>query len=82
MINRKLLRAFARHHIPATGFVIEHRAEQIGIRTGMKEQHANDTYETRTCYWYDTSDVFIARTGVRRANDLVGLAELPTMLRN
>ena len=30
-VNQTILRAFARHHIPATGFVNEQRAEQLGI---------------------------------------------------
>jgi peptidoglycan/xylan/chitin deacetylase (PgdA/CDA1 family) len=36
LINRKLLHAFAQAHIPATGFVIEQDAEQIGIGTGRR----------------------------------------------
>src|SRR6266481_5912586 len=34
-VNRQLLQAFARHKIPATGFVNEQRIEQIGQPTGL-----------------------------------------------
>jgi peptidoglycan/xylan/chitin deacetylase (PgdA/CDA1 family) len=32
--NRKLLAAFARHHVPVTGFVIEKGVEELGIPAG------------------------------------------------
>jgi len=35
-INRRILHAFSRHRIPATGFVVERHAEQIGIGTATK----------------------------------------------
>lgn len=31
LTNRSLLNAFARHHVPATGFVIEQSAERLGL---------------------------------------------------
>lgn len=34
-INRRILRAFKRHHIPATGFVIEKKVEDLGKPTGQ-----------------------------------------------
>ena len=36
LVNRKILRTFARQHIPATGFVIEQRAEQLGSPASTK----------------------------------------------
>lgn len=33
-INARILRAFARHHIPATGFVIEQKVENLGKPAG------------------------------------------------
>jgi peptidoglycan/xylan/chitin deacetylase (PgdA/CDA1 family) len=42
LINKNLLRAFSRHHIPVTGFVIGQNAEQIGLRTGQKNTQAVD----------------------------------------
>lgn len=35
-VNEALLHAFARRHIPATGFVIEQRAEDLGISVSRK----------------------------------------------
>ncbi len=35
-VNRKILKAFAHHHIPATGFVIEERAEELSIPVSKK----------------------------------------------
>jgi class 3 adenylate cyclase len=41
------------------------------VRPALKKQYPNDTYETKYVIGIDTSDLFIARTGVRGANDLV-----------
>jgi peptidoglycan/xylan/chitin deacetylase (PgdA/CDA1 family) len=35
-VNEKILRIFTRHHVPATGFVIEQRVEALGIPAGRK----------------------------------------------
>src|ERR1700721_94223 len=35
-VNEKILRAFASQHIPATGFVIEQHAQELGIRSSTK----------------------------------------------
>jgi peptidoglycan/xylan/chitin deacetylase (PgdA/CDA1 family) len=35
-VNGKILRAFARQHIPATGFVIEQHVQQLGIHASTK----------------------------------------------
>jgi peptidoglycan/xylan/chitin deacetylase (PgdA/CDA1 family) len=35
-VNEKILRAFAHRHIPATGFVIEQRAEELGLPSSTK----------------------------------------------
>lgn len=36
LINKKLLHAFSRKHIPVTGFAVEQHAERIGIAEGRK----------------------------------------------
>jgi len=36
LANKRILRAFSRRHIPATGFVIEQRGEQLGAETSRK----------------------------------------------
>jgi class 3 adenylate cyclase len=41
------------------------------VRPALKKQYPNDTYVPRHVVGIDTSDLFIARTGVRGANDLV-----------
>jgi class 3 adenylate cyclase len=41
------------------------------VTPALKKQYPNDTYETKHVIGIDTSDMFIARTGVRGANDLV-----------
>jgi class 3 adenylate cyclase len=41
------------------------------IRPALKKQYPNDTYVTKHVIGIDTSDLFVARTGVRGANDLV-----------
>jgi len=35
-VNRALLDAFQRHHVPVTGFVIQQRSESLGPNTGAK----------------------------------------------
>ena len=35
-VNEAILHAFTRHHIPATGFVIERRAEDLGLPVSRK----------------------------------------------
>ena len=34
--NRKILHTFSRHHIPATGFMVEQHGEQLGAQTSRK----------------------------------------------
>ena len=41
------------------------------VRPALKKQYPNDTYVPKHVVGIDTSDLFIARTGVRGANDLV-----------
>jgi class 3 adenylate cyclase len=41
------------------------------VGPALKKQYPNDTYETKHVIGIDTSDLFITRTGVRGANDLV-----------
>ncbi len=41
------------------------------VRPALKKQYPNDTYVPSHVVGIDTSDLFIARTGVRGANDLV-----------
>jgi class 3 adenylate cyclase len=41
------------------------------IRPAQKKQYASKTYELKHVVGIDTSDVYVARTGVRGANDLV-----------
>jgi peptidoglycan/xylan/chitin deacetylase (PgdA/CDA1 family) len=36
LVNRKLLAAFRRHHVPVTGFVIQKRAESLGLTVGTR----------------------------------------------
>jgi peptidoglycan/xylan/chitin deacetylase (PgdA/CDA1 family) len=33
-VNKRILRAFARHHVPATGFVVEQGVEELGLPVG------------------------------------------------
>src|SRR5215813_1467821 len=35
-VNRKLLAALQRHHVPVTGFVIQKRVESLGLATGVQ----------------------------------------------
>lgn len=35
-VNKKILRALSRHHVPATGFVIDQNVQRLGIATGTK----------------------------------------------
>lgn len=35
-VNKKILRALLRHHVPATGFVIDQNVQRLGLATGTK----------------------------------------------
>jgi len=41
------------------------------INPAIKTQYANSTYEVRQSVGIDTSELFVARTGIRGSNDLV-----------
>jgi class 3 adenylate cyclase len=45
-------------------------AQQI-VAPALNAQYANNVYEPKHVVGIDTSDVFVAKTGVRGANDLV-----------
>lgn len=49
---------------------INHAVVKI-INPAIKKQYPKSTYEVRHCVGVDTSTLFVARTGVRGANDLV-----------
>jgi len=49
---------------------INYSVSQI-INPALKNQYPNDSYTVRHTVGVDTSDLFVARTGVRGANDLV-----------
>jgi peptidoglycan/xylan/chitin deacetylase (PgdA/CDA1 family) len=58
LTNRRILRAFSRHHIPATGFVIEQHVEQLGAPTNRKilEQWIRPGFDLGN-HFYSHSDV-------------------------
>ena len=53
-----------------TGLKINHAVSQI-INPALKRQYPNDRYTVKHQVGIDTSRLFVARTGIRGANDLV-----------
>lgn len=53
-----------------TGLKINYAVKNI-INPALKNQYPNCTYEVKQTVGIDTSDLYIARTGIRGSNDLV-----------
>jgi class 3 adenylate cyclase len=53
-----------------TALQINYAVREI-INVKMKEFYTRETYEVRQSVGIDTSDLFVARTGIRKYNDLV-----------